>query len=391
MESSKNKLALFVTANKRHYTAMRPVIQAAKKRGWTTLIFRFETLPFMSLLDKFASKISSGKRHSLKSFYQKREINPRKHFFMLYVKVAKIVWLCMHACGLNPDVTVVESDRVLACKIAVLAAKHGGRSSLLLLHQGVLGYNYSVSSFLTDKIAVISPFAKEILMENKVDENRITVTGRPVYDVLLRRRFRRNDIFQKFGLNPDKKTVVYTTENIPIAKTKHRMTLICLAIKELIHYYQRRKEWNKIPQLFVKVHPEEKNLRPYIDAITQARVTTHITRKGGMTDLYQLLSICDVLVTGFSTTALDAMLFGIPIVTLNFTGIRSPVPYAESGASLNVVEKEDLAWVLRHALYDIEAKKDMRRAQKQFVFQHAYKQDGLASERTVKLMESVIV
>jgi len=374
------KRAVFVTATWRHYTAILPVIQEAKNNGWKTVVFRFE-----KFFDKFdVSKFTM--RPSLESFYTRKVQRERGIPFLCYNMLAKAISKLIKILGLKWNVVLVESDRVLPCKIAVLVAKHARIPSLLLLHQGVIGYNYSCFGFLVDKIVAMSPFAREILLSCGVQESEIVVTGRPVYDILVRQRFNRRRICRKFGLDPDKKIILYTTENIGAFQTRKTIYAICRAIRELVIHFQSSKQWSKVPQFFVKVHPEEVDIDTYKDIISEVRVGALVSRTG---DIYEILSICDILITGFSTTALDAMILGKPVITINLTKMKNPVPFAESGAAIGVYDEKNLAKAIEDALYNENVKRKMRQAQKQFIYEHAYKVDGKSSKRVVEIMEQM--
>jgi len=376
------KRAVVVTATSRHYNAILQVIREARKRGWEVLVFRLER--FFEKID--ISKFLRPKR-SLESFYVRRELHERRFPFLCYDALARTIAILIKALRLSKSsVILVESDRVLPCKIAVLVGKHAGIPSLLLLHQGVIGYNYPISKFLADKIAVMSPYAREILLSRGVPENKIVATGRPAYDDLVKRRFNKPKIYRKFGLDPDKKIVLYTTENIGALQTRKIVYAICHAIRKLVIHFQASRQWSKVPSFFIKVHPDE-DMNAYMRIIEDVGVGAHISKTG---DIYEFLSVCDVLITGFSTTLLDAMILGKSVITINLTKMKDPVPYAESGAAIGVYDEESLPKAIESALYDENVKTKLRQAQKEFIYEHAYKIDGKSSERVIEIMESLL-
>jgi len=376
------KRAVVVTATSRHHDEILPVIWEAKKHGWEVLVFRLER--FFNKID--ISKLVASKR-SLDFFYARKELPERRVSSLCYDALARTIAILIRALKLSKSsVILVESDHVLPCRIAVLVGKHARIPSLLLLHQGVIGYNYSISKFLVDKIGVIGPFAREILVSRGVPKNKIVVTGRPAYDDLGKLRFNKLETCRKFGLDPNKKIFLYTTENIGALQTRKRVYAICRAIRKLVIQFQSSGQLTKVPGFFIKVHPDE-DMNSYVQIVNDVGADAHISKTG---NFYEILSMCDVLITGFSTATLDAMILGKPVITINLTKFRDPLPYAESGAAIGVYDEESLQKEIESALYDENVKAKLRQAQKKFIYEHAYKIDGKCSERVVKIMEQMV-
>ena len=87
--------------------------------------------------------------------------------------------------GMKPDVVIVMTEGILPAKIAIATAKLGRIPTLLLLQLGMLGKNYECPNFLADKISVPGDFIKDLVINCGVDANKVVVTGRPTYDVLI--------------------------------------------------------------------------------------------------------------------------------------------------------------------------------------------------------------
>jgi hypothetical protein len=58
----------------------------------------------------------------------------------------------------------------------------------------------------------------------------------------------------------------------------------------------------------------------------------------------------DVVVTQFSTVGVEALLAGLPLVSLNWAGEEEAIPFAESGAAVRSRKPEDLAWAVESAV-----------------------------------------
>jgi len=292
--------------------------------------------------------------------------------------LAKIILYLTKLSGLSkPNILLVLSEGIMPTKVAVAVAKQSGIPTLLLLQLGMLGKNYECPTFLADKISVPGDFIKDLVINCGVDEERIVVTGRPTYDALIRaeERFDKAGICSKLGLDPSKKILVYCTENLPLTETQRMAYAICNAVKDFLDV-----------QFVIKVHPSELSLSVYDTVLKQVGIRALVTKEA---NIYEVLYVCDLMMTGYSTTALDAMILDKPVITLNLTGLKDPIPFAESGAAIGVYSEKDLKQAIKNALCDDSTKERLRRDRGKFVYEQTYLSDGKATERIVNLTEEM--
>src|SRR5690606_2102511 len=101
---------------------------------------------------------------------------------------------------------------------------------------------------------------------------------------------------------------------------------------------------HKIDNLFVLVmlHPYEK--KEFYQQLAAGKERCRVFAFGEVS-LYDALSAADLFVTSFSTAALEAMLFNVPVVTVE------PFPpnfsYSQSGAVFATRTAEELAFLAR--------------------------------------------
>ena len=374
-QERKNK-ALVVTSRNVHFTILRPVFEELRRRGWKVRILRFERI--WEKVESFLSKTT--KRRSLESFYEEASSKSAKKMrWRVYDLTASFIFFLLNVFRLEkPNIIIVLTDSSPPCRIAVLVGRFANIPSLLLLHVGMIGLNYECPEFLVDKIAVTGEFARDILIKCGVDKNRLVATGRPTYDVLVcaEERFNKDEICRRLGLDPTRRIIVYTTENLPPSESKAMVYAICKAVKEFSDL-----------QFVIKVHPSELDLSMYRRVTKDVGVDVLITRDA---NIYEVLYVSDIVITGFSATALDAMMLDKPVITVNFTGLEDPLPFAESGAAIGVCEEKDLVPAIKRGLYDEDAREKLRVAREKFVYEHSYKRDGKSTERAIKLIEQMV-
>ena len=374
-QKPRNK-ALVVTSRNVHYTIVRPVIEELRRRDWKVTVLRSERI--WEKVERLLSMTT--KKRSLEYFYVKPPPRRAKKInWYVYNSIAKFISVLMKVFKIEkPDSILVLTDSSPPCTIAVLVGRFANIPSLLLLHVGMIGRNYECPKFLVDKIAVTGEFAGNLLIKCGVDKNRLVVTGRPTYDALVRaeEHFEKDEICRKLGLDPTRRIIAYTTENLPPSESEAMVYAVCNAAKDFSGL-----------QFMIKVHPSELNLSIYQRVTKDVGVEALITRDA---NIYEVLYVSDIVITGFSATALDAMMLDKPVITVNFTGLEDPLPFAESGAAIGVYEEKDLVPAVRRGLYDEDAREKLREAREKFVHEHSYKKDGKSTERVIKLIEQMV-
>ena len=368
--------ALVVTSRNVHRHIVAPVIDELKQRDWNVRVLRLERI--WERAERFLSKTT--RRRSLKSFYEKpKPTKPSKRKYSPYYVLARAIFRAVSFLRLErPSIIIVMTDTTPPCRVAVLVGKLAGIPTLLLLHSGMVGSNYDCPPFIVDKIAVTGEFAKNKLMDCGIENERIIVTGQPSYDSLIeaQKHFSRNDICKKLGLDPAKKIIVYTTENLPPKENEQMARIICRTVKGLPNV-----------EFVIKVHPSELDLSVYKNVTEELRLNALITREA---PIYAVLYVSDVVITGFSATALDGMILDKPVITVNLTGLEDPLPFAESGAAIGVYEEKNLVEALEKGLHDEKSRESLKRAREKFVYAHVYKLDGKAASRVVELIRQIV-
>lgn len=132
--------------------------------------------------------------------------------------------------------------------------------------------------------------------------------------------------------------------------------------------------------LVVKTHPEEKALARYHRLGERWGDTVRVVPHGEA-PLSELMAQADVLVTRFSTTALEANLMGKPVVTINLTSRRDQYPYAAEGGALAAYSYDEILPTLRAALTDEATRARLAAKREQFLARHLGPLDGHATQR----------
>jgi len=294
----------------------------------------------------------------------------------------------------NPDLILVTSEYGFFERALVVAGKLKGIPTLAIQHGNIgplhEGYMYPKGSMsmhgsaetpycpVPDKTAVYGRYYYGLLTEmSAYPYSAVVITGQPRYDMLAvaDRFFNREKFFGRLNLDPDRNIVLVATQNLPIPDAEAFLRKILRALK-------------KFPdlQIVVKPHPREKGER-YNKVMREENVSAIILSRKA--DTFEALYNCDLLIAGFSTVITEATILGKPSVTVHMGKKEDPAPYYKD-ITLRIYREGDLAPAIRQALYDEKTREKLRNARKKFLYQHAYKADGRATERVTDLIEEMI-
>jgi UDP-N-acetylglucosamine 2-epimerase len=265
-------------------------------------------------------------------------------------------------------------------KIPTLALQHGHIGPL---HQGYMYSKNSISpsgriqspySQIADKTAVYGPFHYNFLTKiSDYPAKTVEVTGQPRYDKLLmaNRIFSREKFCTKLGLVADRKIVLVATQPVPMRKAFIESVLKGLSLFPDV-------------QTIIKPHPKE-NAELYKKLIKKEKMK--ITLLPREAETLEALYACDLLVAMSSTVITEATILRKPAVTVMSID-EDPAPFYDE-VTLRIDLGQDLASIFKKALYDEKTKEKLKNAERKFAFNHAYQQDGKATERVVDLIEQM--
>jgi hypothetical protein len=293
----------------------------------------------------------------------------------------------------SPDFILVSSEHGIIQKsimiagrlrkIPTMALQHG---TIGHIHKGYLSWKGSISETgdvfspfcpIPNKTAVFGPYYFDLLTKvGAYPPESVVLTGEPRYDALIKasRSYDRDAFCGRFGLDPSRTLVVVVTENVPIDDGKTFLKCVLRVLKDFPEI-----------QIVVKPHPAEVG-EWYREVLKEEGVNATILSKRA--DTNEALYACDLLVASYSTVVIEATILGKLSVTAYLAKGKDPTPYFKE-VSLRVYREEDVSPAIRKALYDDKTREALKRAGAKFVFEHAYKMDGKATERVTSLIEEM--
>lgn len=286
------------------------------------------------------------------------------------------------------DCLIVDEDVSPNNKALVLIAKAFRIPSLVIQH-GIPFRSVPVaySPVSATAIAVWGKRSEELLRSWNVPAQKIQMVGAPRYDLISEMKENpQNATKLKRGLGLTAKHVLFLA--LDPFREDHRpdfsgLFLTQLQTKLLVETVLAACGQLTDADLVIKLHPRERNealIREWVLSFPGADKVKIIKNCNTLL----LVQACDLLMTEFSTVALEALLLDKPVVTINLHGYKDAQPYFEDGLTKRAHNAESL---LKFISEGLQGKNSIASNALQ---QYFYQIDGRASERTAELIERIM-
>ena len=228
----------------------------------------------------------------------------------------------------RPEVLVVGNDRWWVGQAFVRVAQQRGIPTVLI-QDGLASDKATWSWISADHVAAFSPVLQNVLVNHGVARERVTIAGQPRYDALCEKRRARSQA----SVRAARATLVTRSSNGPcvlLATQPHQDAgRVAVGIEALLQIDG--------VEVLLRPHPNEPPEK-YAGCI--AANAERVLLCNGMS-IDALLEASDVVVTEFSTVALEGAILDIPVIIASFLGDRSD-PRVFDGLSVVVRSPEAL-------------------------------------------------
>lgn len=233
----------------------------------------------------------------------------------------------------------------------------------------------------SDYICVWGPADKEWYNFHGNDISGVRVTGNPKYDKL--KYFKPGEeskkILHSIGASGDKDTIVclmtFIKDHIShSAYYTSDYSFMCL--RSIMSAAKRHLD----KQFIIKLHPFY--YRGYYLDISREAVKSPNVFVVEESDLFNLFHAASLVISDmFSSAIILALILRKPVISLNLFKRNEPIPLAQRGAAIEVNNPEGLAPAIQRILYDNHVDELFRSRMDSFVYDYAYRIDGMAASR----------
>lgn len=278
----------------------------------------------------------------------------------------------------RPALIVSADDADQRCRIYSLQARATGIPSLLV-QQGLSRRDIPEWGFLShDAMAAMGQSSFRDALAQGVSADQVVVTGHPGLDQFASSDPAGRAVRDELGIGAGEVFVLLASQPpVPGAFTQngHRVEMLRAVLRAASSVGGVR--------LVVKPHPGERRRELLALAADHPRVIV----ADGRRDIVPLIRGCDVFATFFSTTALQALYAGKPVITVDFHDEPGARRFVDSGATLVARSAADLEQLLRSLTSParraaIDAMAPRRRA---FLHDEVGPTDGNAASRVAGL------
>ena len=281
---------------------------------------------------------------------------------------------------MRPRIIVAGDDCDYRTRAYFLLAKRE-KIPTLLIQQGLASYKTVDFMFLsTDKIAVIGEDSFLKLLGMGVERDRMIITGRSGFDnlVLPENEIQRDPIIT--GRPLVKRYILFTSQPFVAGAFKDPKTR-----NEAVEFMYSLS-FTDLP-VVIKPHPgEDMNFHRKLSMKYPQAI---LVDKDSNTN--RLVKNCEILVTCSSTTALQAMIAGKPVIIFNFRGCSEHSPYYGSKAVSIASTYEELTKVIKYTLENKnKILSENNKEREDFIKFNTYLPDGNASGRILDIINEML-
>jgi hypothetical protein len=336
----------------------------------------FYDLPSLNILSKdFGNQIDLSALAKELSWLFCREF-PR---LILQTAVARHILDSHH-----PALIISADDADQRCRIYSLLA---GRMNIpaLLVQQGLASREYPEWIFFSQTaVAVMGEKSRDALMAQGVPNERIILTGHPGFDHLaLPEPDLCNCLRAELGAREEMKMVLFASQPyyVGVFNSPRIREIMIEAIAQACGTL-------KNVRLIVKPHPGD-NIRELKMLLKKAPSSLIVERTR---DISPLIKACDVLITFFSTAALQALYAAKPVINVDFPDSGGQSLYSESGATWIARSAEEIIRHIRNLTGESRNREMSSReaARKHFLYYMVYHPDGRATERVLRAIFNIL-
>jgi glycosyltransferase involved in cell wall biosynthesis len=280
---------------------------------------------------------------------------------------------------LDPDIIFLSCEYCYAHRELTYMARLMGKKTVALQHGDLNRKNYffsnpTVKQILPDITCLFGEEYQRLLLEESVYHPKmLVITGNPRYDVLYyaNKIYSKQKLIAKYNLDPHKKIVLWTTQTHGLALDENKKNIDAMY-----------SAMNSLPsvQLVIKLHPNEDQNHPlYTENKSYKPIII-----GGSEDTYGLINISDVVITRHSTTALEAIAMGKPLIIMNLSGEPTTSNYVTEGVGFGVSQGKDMKAALEKILQN---KVNLNKNREKFIEKYLFRIDGKATNRVLEVIK----
>jgi|GEM_PF-1139741 len=277
---------------------------------------------------------------------------------------------------IKPKVIVSNDDcmytRPIGCNAKVIVLQSSRITEYL---EELRKYIFLDNNLKPDYFLASGPAFGTIKKRCQAAEN-VIVTGLPRYDILASasKIYSKPEFLYRYNISSSHKIIHWSTQCHVLSDEENAANFA-----EIFGAMRYLKDVT----LVIKQHPAENErytnlIQKYV---ADYGISAIIPPKDS--DTYEQLYVCDLMITKNSTTAIEAVALGKPVIILNLSGKPDIVEYVNEGVALGVYKPGCLLPAIENLLKNDS---ELGNKRKNYIENYLYKIDGKATERVVDII-----
>ncbi|MEJ2249420.1 MAG: hypothetical protein P8Y70_11465 [Candidatus Lokiarchaeota archaeon] len=325
--NNQNLDVIFFTETKNQFNSIKPILfecKAAQDINVESSNFEYSCSP--KQISKALTYIISDKKLITNYFSSKivnRDLYPglkidkilekysKTYLLIFLVKIFNLYRFLNRILTLkNPKEIIITNDFLPSGRIAANFFNLQYKNTILIQHAALPVIKEINLSNYINYFILGGEQEKSYYKEKGISNSRLFVAGIPRYEFFYKNKVSNleivNDMFnnKKYIFAKNKFTILLTTNPIDDKSNQEIIESVIIALKKL----------NLIENLIIKLHPRENGI-VHKDILEKLDVRPIIVRDY---NILELIKSCNLLISQKSTTILEAMILGTPIILLNF-------------------------------------------------------------------------
>ena len=293
---------------------------------------------FLQMYDNILKDSSFQKQFQIEGIFfwdQIKEIfdKMKNHYYFPYY-ITLIDSLNQYFKNHKPKTLFLTYEYAQDALCIISTAKKFGIKTIGIAHSIIYEnhYGYSHNNFSTfekpfdfplpDKTLLFGNYSKQILKKQGYPEKQFVVFGKSDYFNLkeIRESLKNRNIHEKYNLPKNSKIILFTSQKFQENYEEYgaRYDFDSKIWETLLQNFAKSKSFF----LVLKPHPGEKNVSVYENLIQKYHADN---AKIIQDDLFELLSVSDLILSFFSNTLLDALCFEKPVIRVKFGSFQHPI------------------------------------------------------------------
>lgn len=284
----------------------------------------------------------------------------------------------------NPGIVIIGNDLSFFGRILASICNERKINSIAIQH-GTIPFDPIHKYHLANKLYVFGKKSQEVLLSLGIEKEKIQITGAPYLDAkLFDKNTRKADkLLKYFKLkSTDKIALVALSGAGQRTSLKHHKKLI-ETINILAGNFSQYK-------FLIKLHRKD-DIKFYSDLkkFSKNIVVKRKIKPAISNDIFDWLKISEVLITGNSAVATEAMLMKKPVLTIDLMNEYPFMDFIQEKASLHSENVDDTIKNFSKTINDKKFLESQLSNQTDFINKYFYNSDGNTSARCVKLIEQL--